>query len=172
MFLFSPNKMSSLKSMLRHELDRINNIYWCNYNCDKRATVKVMSEISKYLSSMINVLSFFFHEISFQHFDSRRDEDLIILINTDRNVRTVLLNNIRITLFGYVAECWWMRARETYTEILRQAWTEKYGARGHGSMAHGRIQRIEVADDYNTRIPSYHSRPVHPAQCVGAHRWV
>jgi len=63
-----------------------------------------------------------------------------------------------------------MRARGTHTEILRHVRTEKYGARGHGSMAHGGIQLIEVADDYNTRIPNYYPRPIHPAQHVGAHR--
>ena len=46
----------------------------------------------------------------------------------------------------------------------------KYGARGHGSMARGGIQRIEVADDHNTWIPGHHPRPVHPAQRTGAHR--
>lgn len=53
---------------------------------------------------------------------------------------------------------------------LRQARTGKYGARGHGSVARGGIQRIEVADDYNTWISGHHPRPVHPAQRAGAHR--
>jgi len=37
-------------------------------------------------------------------------------------------------------------------------------------MARGGIQRIEVADDHNTRIPGHHPRPVYPAQRTGAHR--
>lgn len=37
-------------------------------------------------------------------------------------------------------------------------------------MARSGIQRIEVADDHNTRIPSHHPRFVYPAQRVGAHR--
>jgi len=37
-------------------------------------------------------------------------------------------------------------------------------------MARSRIQRIEVADDHNTRIPSHHPRSLRPAQRIGAHR--
>lgn len=52
----------------------------------------------------------------------------------------------------------------------RKGEPEKYGARGHGSMARGGIQRVEVADDHNTRIPGHHPRPVYSSQRAGAHR--
>ena len=51
---------------------------------------------------------------------------------------------------------------------MKKGEAEKYGARGHGSVARRGIQRIEVADDHNTRIPGYHSLAIHPAQRAGA----
>ncbi|KAK1122251.1 hypothetical protein K0M31_009474 [Melipona bicolor] len=60
---------------------------------------------------------------------------------------------------------WWWQLAASW---VKKGEVEKYGARGHGSVARRGIQRIEVADDHNTRIPGYHSLAIHSAQRAGA----
>lgn len=51
--------------------------------------------------------------------------------------------------------------RQSVASWVKKGEAEKYGARGHGSMARRGIQRIEVADDHNTRIPGHHPFAIH-----------